>query len=110
MTPFQIVATRRVREALSRRCDEEIAQLLDRRVFHDEGVADAARQDQGDAAVADLLVLAHMADEAIGWDAREPERGHARWQAAILEVAAYPLRVFRRSEAELFGEVGRQNH
>src|SRR5207248_6377616 len=60
--------TKTVCRRLSRRCGEEIAQRLDWGVFHDEGLADVARQDQGNAAVADLLVLAHMVEEAVGRD------------------------------------------
>src|SRR5215472_4107711 len=102
---FTIVA-----EQLTRRCGEEVAQLLGWCVFHHKGVPDAARQDQRDAAVADLLVLAHMAEQPVGRDAFEPDLGEPRRQAAAFEVAAYPQRIPRRDEAELCGEVGRKNH
>ena len=98
-------------EGLSRRCGEEIAQRLDWRIFHDEAFADAARQDQGDAAVADLLVLAHVAEEAIGRDARERDLGQPRRQAAVFEMAAHPRRILRRDQldAEYYFTIMRRN-
>ena len=71
---------------LSRRCAEEIAQRLEWCVFHDEGLAEAARQDQGNAAVADLFVLAYMAEQPVGRDSRQPYLGQSRRQAAACEV------------------------
>src|SRR5271169_4928432 len=93
---FEIVAARLAGDGLSRGCGEEIAQRLDWRVFHDEGLAEAARQDQGDAAVADLLVLAHISEQPGGRDARQPNLGEPRRQAAVFEMAAHPQRVLRR--------------
>jgi hypothetical protein len=54
---------------LSRRYGEEVAQGLNGRVLHDENLADAARHDEGDPAVADLFVLAHVSEEVLRRDA-----------------------------------------
>src|SRR5262249_61560759 len=50
-------------------------QFLGRHIAGPERVADTPRQDQRDAAVTDLLVLAHMREQAAGIAPREPDRG-----------------------------------
>ncbi len=71
--------SRRSRDSAFR--DEEIAQTRFVDVALDEGVADGAGQDQGDAAVARLLVLSHVGEKGGGGERFRTHRRERRRQS-----------------------------
>src|SRR5262249_7335114 len=70
---------------------EKIAECVAGRVLHHERLADPPRQNECDPAVADLLVLAHMREQAVGGYAGEPDRGELRRESHCPEVTAHSL-------------------
>src|SRR5260221_12888871 len=68
-------------------------------VARDEGLADAARQDEGDAPAPDLLVLAHGGEQGLGGKRPSVWPGDRRRQAAGGEVTPQPVPIRRRTSA-----------
>src|SRR5487761_502422 len=72
---------------------QERAQRIGGDVAVDKGLADVARQDEADAAVLDLLVLAHELQQGIGVDAVDFDA-----QADAGEMAAHTIGGVLRTE------------
>ena len=89
---------------------QKFPQPVARRVPHHEAVADPARQDQRDRAVAHLLVLAHVSEQPVGRVPGKPDLGKRRRQSGCGQMPPDAVRLLPRSQTETHGEIERQHH